>query len=156
MVFGGGKDKAGHDDKAIVLGMVERGGEVITRIVQDKSSAEVVPHILSNVKAGSVVYTDEGRAFAPLNEYGYSHDTVNHFRKEYVRGSVHTNSIEAFWSNVKRSISGTYVSVSKKQCTSTTVNRFRSKKGLLMSPFFCLIPFIPVSFSPYSLLGFAT
>lgn len=131
--FIGGKDKAGFDDKAIVVGMVERGGEVITRIVDNKTSAEVVPHILSNVKAGSTVYTDEGRSFAPLAEYGYTHDTVNHFKKEYVRGPVHTNSIEAFWANVKRSISGTYVSVSKKHLQ-TYLREFEFRYNLRKHP----------------------
>lgn len=131
--FLGGKDKAGHDDKAIVLGMVERGGEVITRIVPTRKSEEVVPNILSNVIAGTTIYTDEAWAFKPLAEYGYAHDTVNHFKKEYVRGSVHTNSIEAFWSNLKRSISGTYVSVSKKHLQ-TYLHEFEFRYNLRKHP----------------------
>ena len=63
---------------------------------------------------GSTIYTDEAPVFKTLPGLGYEHEAVNHSKKEWVRGNVHTNSIEAFWSNVKRSISGTYVCVSKK------------------------------------------
>ena len=52
--------------------------------------------------------------FKSLPNLGYAHEAVNHKAKEWVRGDVHTNSIEAFWENVKRSIKGTYVWVSKK------------------------------------------
>jgi transposase len=131
--FLGGKDKQGHDDKAIVLGMVERGGEVITRIVADKSSIEVLPHIIGNVTAGTTIYSDEARTFIPLAEYGFAHDTVNHEKKEYVRGNVHTNSIEAFWSHLKRSISGTYVSVSKKHLQ-TYLREFEFRYNLRKHP----------------------
>lgn len=51
---------------------------------------------------------------AALSVSGFRHDTVNHAAKEYVRGDTHTNTIDAFWANVKRGINGTYVWVSKK------------------------------------------
>ena len=106
--FIGGKDKLGEDDKAVVLGMVERGGDVITRHVMDRSARSVLPQIVKHVKPGSFVHTDEAAAFRSLTErHGYWHATVDHSMKEYVRGDVHTNTIEAFWSNVKRGISGT-------------------------------------------------
>jgi transposase len=131
--FFGGYDKAGQDDKAIVLGMVERGGEIITRIIPSRKSEEVVPNILSNVMAGTTIYTDEAWAFKVLAEYGFAHAAVNHSKKEYVRGSVHTNSIEAFWSNVKRSISGTYVCVSKKHLQ-TYLREFEFRYNLRKHP----------------------
>lgn len=112
--FIGGRDKAGHDDKVVVLGIVERGGEVVTRIVDDRRETTVVPVIKEFVKPGSKVATDEARAFRNLAEEGYLHGTVNHAAKEYVRGPVHTNTIEAFWGNFKRGLSGTYVSVSRR------------------------------------------
>ena len=65
-------------------------------------------------KQGSTIYTDEAPVFKTLPGLGYEHEAVNHSKKEWVRGNVHTNSIEAFWSNVKRSIKGTHVWVSKK------------------------------------------
>ena len=65
--------------------------------------------IRQTIPEGATVYSDEGGAFMPLKEYGYRHETVVHGRREYVRGPVHTNTIEAFWLLVKRGISGTYV-----------------------------------------------
>jgi transposase-like protein len=117
--FIGGKDEAGKDDKAIVLGMVERGGDVVTRVVQARTKDHLIPHIVKFVKPGSKINTDEASNFKLLKErYGFDHEMVDHSAKEYVRGDVHTNSIEGFWSNVKRGISGTYVHVSKKHLPS--------------------------------------
>ncbi|HVV79443.1 MAG TPA: IS1595 family transposase [Pseudolabrys sp.] len=117
--FIGGKDEAGKDDKAIVLGMVERGGDVVTRVVQARTKSHLIPHIVKFVKPGSKINTDEASNFKLLKErYGFDHEMVDHSKKEYVRGDVHTNSIEGFWSNVKRGISGTYVHVSKKHLPS--------------------------------------
>jgi hypothetical protein len=117
--FIGGKDELGKDDKAIVLGMVERGGDVVTRVVQARTKDHLIPHIVKFVKPGSKINTDEASNFKLLKErYGFDHEMVDHSAKEYVRGDVHTNSIEGFWSNVKRGISGTYVHVSKKHLAS--------------------------------------
>jgi transposase-like protein len=112
--FFGGKDKRGQDDKAVVLGIIERGGEVVTKVIPSKRARHVMPAILKWVKQGTRVATDEALAFRELGENGYRHGTVNHSEKQYVSGEVHTNNIEAFWSHVKRSMCGTYVSVSKK------------------------------------------
>jgi transposase-like protein len=114
-LFVGGYDPPDQkDDKAIVLGMVERGGEVITRVIPDRTSPTIFPHIRKFVPEGTRVYTDDARSFMGLDIWGYEHETVNHKAKEYVRGDVHTNTIETFWANVRRSINGTYVWVSKK------------------------------------------
>jgi transposase-like protein len=110
----GGKDKQGHDDKTVVLGMVEREGDVLTRVVKDRRETTVVPHIIENVRPGTRIATDEGRAFQNLREEGFQHGTINHSRGEYVRGPVHTNTIEGFWSWLKRGIEGTHVWVSPK------------------------------------------
>lgn len=95
--FIGGKDKRGQDDKSIVFGMVERGGEILTRVVAGRGEYYVVPHILANVRMGSRITTDTAGAFRKLAEEGYRHGTVNHAAGEYVRGLVHTNTIEGFW-----------------------------------------------------------
>lgn len=108
----GGKDKRGEDDKTVVLGIAERGGDVITRVVAGRGSFHVVPRIIEHVKAGTRIATDEAKAFKSLSDEGFRHGTVNHSAGEYVRGDVHTNSIEAFWSSLKRGISGTHVWVS--------------------------------------------
>lgn len=112
--FFGGHDKRGEDDKTIVLGMIERGGDVVTRILPDRRENTVVPHFHEWVKPGSRVATDEERSFRNLVEYGYLHGTVKHREGEYVNGPIHTNNVEAFWGHVKRSIKGTYVNVSPK------------------------------------------
>lgn len=113
-MFYGGKDKQGEDDKAVVFGAIERGGEVITTVLPGKGRKHVLPAIFKWVKPGSRIATDEAGSFRELSELGYMHGTVNHGAGEYVNGQVHTNNIEAFWSHVKRSMRGTYVSVSKK------------------------------------------
>jgi len=113
--FIGGKDKQGHDDKYVVLGMAERnGGEVVTRVVQSRRGEHALPHILRYVKRGSKLMTDDATVFRDLRFEGYDHDVIVHSKKEYVRGDTHTNTIEAFWGNVKRGIQGTYVHVSRK------------------------------------------
>lgn len=112
--FIGGKDKQGQDDKSVVLGIQERGGEVVTRVIPDRREYTVATAFAKWVKAGSRVATDEARAFSNLGQYGYRHAAVNHSKKEWVVGEVHTNTIEAFWANVKRGIEGTYIHFSKK------------------------------------------
>lgn len=112
--FLGGKDKMGEDDKAVVFGAVERGGSVVTRIVPDKRSVTASKAVLETVKKGGRVYTDYGIEFGGVQALGYDQERVNHRAKEFVRGDVHTNTIEAFWLIVKRGISGTYVWCSKR------------------------------------------
>lgn len=113
--FIGGKDKMGHDDKSIVLGMVERKGEVITRVIESRRSQHVIPPILEHVRPRSLVYSDEAHAWNELRwSKDYRLETVNHRRGEYVRGSVGVNTLEGFWSQVKRMINGTHIWVSKK------------------------------------------
>lgn len=114
----GGKDRIGHGDKTIVLGMVERGGEVITRIVRNRTTYEVIPHIKEWVKPRSRIATDSAPTFKTLPGEGFWHASVNHSAKEYVRGPVHTNTIEGFWAWLKRGINGTHVWVSKKHLPS--------------------------------------
>ncbi len=112
--FIGGHDRMGEDDKTIVLGMVERGGEVVTRVIPDRSGPTVVGNIRRFVRPGSRIATDEATAFGALGALGYQHETVNHKAKEWTRGTWHTNTIEAFWAMVKRTIGGTHIWVSPK------------------------------------------
>jgi transposase len=112
--FIGGHDKMGHDDKHVVLGMIERKGEVLTRVIKSRRVEHVVPVIQEWVEPGSRVNTDKAKAFGDLDVHGYQHEWVDHSKKEYVRGEVHTNTIEGFWGCLKRGINGTYVWVSAK------------------------------------------
>ncbi len=111
--FLGGHDKEGRDDKHVVLGIVERGGDVLARQVPNARQPYTLPVIGQYVRPGSKVATDEARVFMTL-DVGFNHETVNHAQKEYVRGDIHTNTIESFWSALKRGINGTYIHVSSK------------------------------------------
>lgn len=149
--FFGGRDPndadgKSTDDKAVVLGIIERGGDVVTRVVQMRTKDHLIPHIVKFVKPGSKINTDEGSAFKLLTEkYGFEHEMVDHSRKEYVRGDVHTNSIEGFWANVKRGINGTYVWVSKKHLQ-TYLREFEYRHNLRQTPYLmfdCLLQAFP-------------
>jgi transposase len=110
----GGVDDTPKGDKHVVLGIVERGGDVLTRYTPRGWSEFVNPVIAQYVREGSKVATDEGSIYRGLSGKGYNHATVNHSKGEYVRGPVHTNTIESFWSLLKRGINGTYIHVSSK------------------------------------------
>jgi len=114
--FMGGKRprKQKMDNKSIVLGMVERDGEVITRVVNGRRFVDVRVHFMKNLHPGTRIATDESRTFVRLSTLGYDHKWVNHHKKEWARGEVHTNTIEGFWAWLKRGINGTHVWVSQK------------------------------------------
>jgi transposase-like protein len=100
--------------KSTVFGMVERGGDVITRVVPDAKKATLSPIITENVQQGSTISSDEWAAYKQLDKAGYNHGTCDHGNEEWVNGIHHTNSIEGFWSRLKNSIKGTYIHVSPK------------------------------------------
>lgn len=105
------KMKGGRrDHKTAVLGMIERGGRAKGKVINKARMSEILPLVNKYVEKGSTFYTDSSTAYE-LAYADYIHDMVNH-SIEYVRGNVHTNSIENFWSLLKRTIKGTYVSVS--------------------------------------------
>lgn len=101
-------------NKAIVFGMVERDGKLMTKVVRDSKKRTLLPLIGKNIERGTMVYSDEHPTYRPLPLQGYPHLSVNHRSKEYVRGVVHTNSIENVWAALKRSIRGTHIHVSPK------------------------------------------
>lgn len=111
--FIGGVDRTAPGDKHMVIGMVERGGEIVTRQIPSRAPMFTMPHIRQFVQDGSKVATDSAGSYSKLNIH-YLHEAVNHSRKEYVRGPVHTNTIESFWSMLRRGIQGTYIHVSSK------------------------------------------
>lgn len=98
----GGKRGRGAPGKTVVFGMLERDGDVMTRIVDNVRRATLEPHIVANVRKGSTVSTDELKSYAKLTRLGYEHGAVNHAKEEWVHGEHHTNSIEGFWSLLKR------------------------------------------------------
>ena len=87
--FIGGKDEIGHDDKAIVFGIVERNGDVLTRHVQMRTKAHIIPHVVTYVKPGTKIYSDKDSAFKLLTErYGYEHEMVDHDAKNTCAGTL--------------------------------------------------------------------
>lgn len=112
--IGGESGKYWHAKKVCILGMVERGGNVITRVVPGNKNQDLLPVVAAKVDLGSTISTDGRRAYRYLPIMGYEHDWVNHHKDEYVRGDVYTNTIEGFWARLKLSIKGTHVHVSRK------------------------------------------
>jgi transposase len=101
-------------NKSVVFGMVERGGDVVTEVVPSRHARNLLPRIEKHVVAGSEIHTDEMGAYNNLVIRGFNHKRVNHSAGEYVRDGVGVNSIEGFWSQLKRTISGTHIHVSGK------------------------------------------
>ncbi len=118
--------------KTSVAGILERGGNVQAKVVSDTTSQSLLPNILASVEKGATVCTDEWRSYNPLTEAGFNHLRVSHSAREYVRNNVHTNSIEGFWSQLKRSINGTFHHVSK-QHLQKYVNEFVYRYNLRRS-----------------------
>lgn len=100
-------------DKTPVFGMVDLKGNVSAHVVPDTAGATLQALIEQYIKKGeSVVITDEWTGYAKVkNEY--LHVVIKHNEAEYVRGAFHTNTIEGFWSQLKRTIKGTHIHVSK-------------------------------------------
>jgi transposase-like protein len=99
----------GPTGKTVVMGMLQRGGKVKTAVIDNRDKATLHSHIDANVEHGSNVFTDELVSYWGLEEK-YVHEIINH-AEQYVRGNVHTNGMENFWSLLKRGLNGTYVSV---------------------------------------------
>lgn len=110
----------GHNniDKVIVMGVLERGegkkkektvSQVRTQVIPDRQRVTLHPIVKENVQSGTALYSDELWGYTGL-ENDYDHQVIDH-AVEYVKGKVHTNGMENFWSLLKRGLSGTYVSV---------------------------------------------
>lgn len=121
----GGKEKNKHADKKTlnaqgrslktkspVLGMVQRGGKLVAKQVENTQAQTIIPEIINKVK-DAIVYTDEYLSYRSLERI-FTHSFVKHNQGEYVNGRIHTNTIEGFWSLLKRGIFGIYHFTSKK------------------------------------------
>jgi transposase-like protein len=102
-------EQSNRGGKSIAFGILERGGKVRSMVVDDRERVTLQGKIKHHVEPGSEIMTDELHSYWGL-EKEYVHEIVNH-AAEYVRGHVHTNGLENFWSQVKRCLNGTYVSV---------------------------------------------
>lgn len=138
---GGTQGGAGKD---IVLGIIERDGELRAGHVENGKGSTLKGEIRENVEAGSSVMTDEDRAFEGLDK-DYDHAAVNHSAGEYVRGDVHTNGIESVWALLKRQIIGIHHWVSSKhldryvQEMSWRFNRRYMRVGARMNDLFACV-----------------
>jgi transposase len=100
--------------KVPVAGVVQRGGKVAALVTKDAKKKTLIPIVEKKVLPETMVYTDEYKPYDSLDGKGYKHERVAHAEQVYVMGNVHTNTIEGFWSLLKRGISGVYHSVSAK------------------------------------------
>jgi transposase-like protein len=101
----------GGTEKTPVFGMLDRDTrEVRAHVIPQIRREVLMDSILENIEKGSTIYTDGLSAYSSLPAMQFIHETVNHVT-EYVRGDVHTNGIENFWSLLKRTLKGTYVAV---------------------------------------------
>lgn len=128
-----GKRGRGAAGKTVVFGMVERGGDVMTRVVPNVRRNTLQPIIAEKVEAGSTISSDELPTYNILDAQGFKHGTVNHGQEEYVKGIHHVNSVDGFWSQVKRSIKGTHVHVSSKHM-SKYLGEFEHKYNMRSTP----------------------
>jgi len=117
---GGGRrvraDKGGQY-KTVVVGIAERKGGIMAKSVPDAKSGTLLQTVREYVLPKSTVFTDEYICYdgiSHIKDAGYTHRRINHSSKVYVMGDVHTNTVEGFWSLVKRGIGGVYHQVSQK------------------------------------------
>jgi transposase len=134
-----GGRKRGRDitfqGKEAVFGMVERKGKVQAMHVKTVGARVLLPKLRENIAVGTIVYSDQARVYSTLKHLGYIHASVNHSMGEYGRGVVHTNTIEGFWGQLKRSVDGTYHCVSPKYLQSY-VNEFVYRYNYRLQPVF--------------------
>lgn len=107
-------NRLGGMGKIKVFGMMQRGGQIITEIVEKNDGETLKPIIQERVEPKTTVVTDSMGAYKDLDQSDFTHEVVNHVQNEWVRGTFHTNGIEGFWSQLKRMIKGTHIKVSKK------------------------------------------
>lgn len=133
--FIGGNEKNRHESKktentqgrsvktkTAVAGVIERGGNVIAEKVKTTKGYHLKPFVIKNVEFGSTVCTDEWGGYKGISKI-FFHKKINHKDGEYVNGHIHTNSIENFWSLLKRGVTGIYHNISDKH-TQSYVDEF--------------------------------
>lgn len=108
-----GQQGRGGTIKTTVFGALQRGGKVKSMPVTKASGEYLLPQIHENIKAGSTIVSDEFNVYNPL-KLTYDHKVINHGAYQYVDGINHTNTLEGYWSHLKRTVLGTYHVISKK------------------------------------------
>ena len=102
------KMKGGYQHKNVVLTLVERGGSARSFHVERADAASIIPVVNENVAHEAKIATDEAAYYKPLKRMGYDHQSVSHRQEEWVRGEVHSNTVESYFSVFKRGMRGTY------------------------------------------------
>ena len=103
-----------RENKATVLGMVERGGKVRLRVIAARRGEPLSGAVRANVNPESILITDDWMAYKPLAREFRDHKVINHSAGSYVDGEIHTNTIEGFFGNMKTGMRGAYKKVSRK------------------------------------------
>lgn len=102
-------------NKTCVVGMLERGGELVTRVAPSRTKPAMHRLINAHVLPGTTINTDEFGGYKDIAQSGYRHVTVNHGAGEYAtKTGAGVNAIEGFWAQLKRGINGTHIHVSGK------------------------------------------
>jgi transposase-like protein len=99
--------------KVAVMGLLQRhgaGSKVRVGVISNRRKHQLETTIGEHVELGATIYSDALRSYDRMGQRGYEHKVIDHAEK-YVDGQVHTNGLENFWSLLKRSLKGTYVSV---------------------------------------------
>jgi transposase-like protein/ribosomal protein L37AE/L43A len=102
------------DTKTPVFGILQRNGVLRVQKVTNAKAKTLVPIMVANVKKDSTIFSDQHTGYSSLSNAGFKHESVNHQDKEYVRGQVHTQNLDGYWSLLKRQIVGIHHSVSPK------------------------------------------
>jgi transposase-like protein len=100
-------------NKTSVLGMVERGGRVRAEVVPARGAPTLQGRVIERVLPASMIFTEEWKSYTGLRHHFASHRRIQHRQKVYVRGDVHTNTIEGFFGLLKTGIRGVYHAVSR-------------------------------------------
>jgi len=125
--YGRGRPMRDDKTKTPIVGMVERKGRVVALAAPDVKGSTLLGYVRDYVMPKSMIFTDELHGYdgiKHIKEGGYRHRRIRHSARVYVRGNVHTNTIEGFWSLVKRGIGGVYHQVSQKYLQSY-LNEYR-------------------------------
>lgn len=109
-----GKRGRGAEGKTPIVDIVERGGELRARKMKRLTATTLKAEIYKHVDRSATIYTDEFRSYNGLDMYYAIHQTINHERKEYVRGICYTNTLESWFGLLKRGVNGTYHHISEK------------------------------------------
>jgi transposase-like protein len=137
--------------KAAVSGVMERGHRVRARAIPDAKTGTLMPVVKEHVLLESMVYTDEWTPHLNLPKRGYQHSRVNHDAKVYVDGNVDTQTIEGFWSLVKKGIGGVYHSVGSAHLQSYLDEyAFRYNHGNADEPMFKVFLSRPTEVRPHT------